>query len=112
MTLPSEAGQLVTYALVNDAATLLYLVNQGTLTFHPWLSRVQNLDRPDSVIFDLIPGTATFADTVAVAKQLHAILEGEKSHPISKLAKLVYISWCRGPRPKATTQRGTGHGHC
>lgn len=78
VTLPSEAGQLVTYALVNDAATLLYLVNQGTLTFHPWLSRVQNLDRPDFVIFDLDPGTATFADTVTVAKQLHAILEGEK----------------------------------
>jgi bifunctional non-homologous end joining protein LigD len=78
VTLPSEAGQLVTYALVNDAATLLYLVNQGTLTFHPWLSRIQNLDRPDFVIFDLDPGTATFADTVAVAKQLHAILEGEK----------------------------------
>src|SRR5262249_12132179 len=35
VTLPSEDGQLVTYALVNDAATLLYLVNQGTLTFPP-----------------------------------------------------------------------------
>jgi bifunctional non-homologous end joining protein LigD len=78
VTLPSEDGQLVTYALVNDAATLLYLVNQGTLTFHPWLSRIQHLDRPDFVIFDLDPGTATFADTVAVAKRLHAILEGER----------------------------------
>jgi len=78
VTLPSEDGQLVTYALVNDAATLLYLVNQGTLTFHPWLSRIQNLDRPDFVIFDLDPGTATFADTVAGAKQLHAILAGEQ----------------------------------
>lgn len=78
VTLPSERGRPVTYALVNDAATLLYLVNQGTLTFHPWLSRTQNLDRPDFVIFDLDPGTATFADTVAVATQLHAILEGEK----------------------------------
>jgi bifunctional non-homologous end joining protein LigD len=78
VTLPSEDGQLVTYALVNDAATLLYLVNQGTLTFHPWLSRLQNLDRPDFVIFDLDPGTATFADTVAVAKQLHTILAGEQ----------------------------------
>jgi bifunctional non-homologous end joining protein LigD len=76
--LPSEAGQGVTYALVNDAATLLYLVNQGTLTFHPWLSRIQNLERPDFVIFDLDPGTAPFADTVAVAKRLHAILESEK----------------------------------
>jgi bifunctional non-homologous end joining protein LigD len=78
VTLPSEAGQRVTYALVNDATTLLYLVNQGTLTFHPWLSRVQNLDRPDFVIFDLDPGTATFADTVVVAKRLHAILASEK----------------------------------
>jgi bifunctional non-homologous end joining protein LigD len=77
VTLPSEDGQLVTYALVNDAATLLYLVNQGTLTFHPWSSRIQNLDRPDFVIFDLDPGAATVAATVAVAKQLHAILEGE-----------------------------------
>jgi bifunctional non-homologous end joining protein LigD len=75
VTLPSEDGQPVTYVLVHDTATLLYLVNQGTLTFHPWLSRLQNLDRPDFVIFDLDPGTATFADTVAVAKQLHAILE-------------------------------------
>jgi bifunctional non-homologous end joining protein LigD len=78
VTLPSEDGHLVTYALVNDAATLLYLVNQGTLTFHPWSSRIQNLDRPDFVIFDLDPGAATFAETVAVAKQLHAILEGER----------------------------------
>jgi bifunctional non-homologous end joining protein LigD len=78
VTLPSERGQAVTYALVNDTATLLYLVNQGTLTFHPWLSRTQHLDRPDFVVFDLDPGTATFADTVAVAKQLHTILAGEK----------------------------------
>jgi bifunctional non-homologous end joining protein LigD len=76
--LPSEDGALVTYILVNDVSTLLYLVNQGTLTFHPWLSRLQNLDRPDFVLFDLDPGTATFAATVAVAKQLHTILEGEQ----------------------------------
>ena len=110
MTLPSEAGQLVTYALVDDA-TLLYLVNQGTLTFHPWLSRVQNLDRPDFVIFDLDPGTATFADTVAVAKQLHAILEGEKvASYLNFTGKTGLHIMCRGPRPKATTQRGTGQG--
>jgi bifunctional non-homologous end joining protein LigD len=78
-TLPSEDGQLVTYALVNDTATLLYLVNQNTLTFHPWLSRIQHLDQPDFVIFDLDPGAATFADAVVVAKQLHALLEAEKN---------------------------------
>lgn len=36
----NEDGESVEYALVNDEKTLLYLVNQGTLTFHPWLSRV------------------------------------------------------------------------
>jgi bifunctional non-homologous end joining protein LigD len=32
--LPSERGKPVPYVLVNDEETLLYLVNQGTLTFH------------------------------------------------------------------------------
>ena len=36
-----------------------------------WLSRVEDLDRPDFVLFDLDPGKATFADVVAVAKAIH-----------------------------------------
>jgi bifunctional non-homologous end joining protein LigD len=73
--LPSGAGRPVAYPVVNDKETLLYLVNQGTLTFHPWLSRVGSLDRPDFVLFDLDPGKARFADVVAVAKRLHQLLE-------------------------------------
>jgi bifunctional non-homologous end joining protein LigD len=78
--LPSETGKPVHYALVNDLPTLLYLVNQGALTFHVWFSRVQDLDRPDFVLFDLDRGEATFADVVAVAKVLHDVLkvEGDK----------------------------------
>jgi bifunctional non-homologous end joining protein LigD len=75
--LPSERGKRVHYVLVNDLATLLYLVNQGTLTFHVWLSRIADLDRPDSVLFDLDPGSASFADTVTVARQVHEILTAE-----------------------------------
>jgi len=74
----SETGKSVQYAVVNDRETLLYLVNQGALTFHVWFSRVQNLDRPDFVLFDLDPGEASFAEVVTVAKQLHSILEAEK----------------------------------
>jgi bifunctional non-homologous end joining protein LigD len=76
--LPTERGKPVRYVLVNDTETLLYLVNQGTLTFHPWFSRVEDLDRPDFVLFDLDPGEATFADAVAVARQLHGVLKAEK----------------------------------
>jgi bifunctional non-homologous end joining protein LigD len=77
--LPSERGRPVSYVLVNDERTLLYLVNQGTLTFHVWFSRVQDLDRPDFVLFDLDPGEAAFADVVEVARELHRLLQAEKA---------------------------------
>lgn len=71
----SGDGEKVNYALVNDVQTLLYLVNQGAITFHPWFSRVENLDRPDYVLFDLDRSKATFADVVTVTKELHRLLK-------------------------------------
>jgi bifunctional non-homologous end joining protein LigD len=73
----TDAGKPVEYVLVNDAPTLLYLVNQGALTFHPWLSRTDSPDSPDFVLFDLDPGPAAFADVVAVAKALHVVLKAD-----------------------------------
>lgn len=73
--IPTEQGKPVNYLLVNDADTLAYLVNQGTLTFHTYLSRVQNLGRPDFVAFDLDPGKADFADVVKIAHGLRGLLE-------------------------------------
>jgi bifunctional non-homologous end joining protein LigD len=77
VALKTETGKAVEYALVNDEATLLYLVNQGALTFHVWASRIGDLDRPDFVLFDLDPGRATFADVVAVARGVKAALDDE-----------------------------------
>jgi bifunctional non-homologous end joining protein LigD len=74
---PTERGRPVQYVLVNDKATLLYLVNQGAMTFHPWLSRIDEPDRPDFVLFDLDPADATFGDVVTVAKAIHRVLEDE-----------------------------------
>lgn len=41
--------------LCNNTETLIYLVNQGCFTFHPWLSRKDRLDEPDRAIIDLDP---------------------------------------------------------
>jgi bifunctional non-homologous end joining protein LigD len=82
--LPSERGKPVVYTLVNDLPTLLYLVNQNALTFHVWLSRVENLDRPDFVLFDLDRSEATFQDVVAVAKQVRAVLKSERREAFVK----------------------------
>ena len=73
----SEDGETVEYPLVNDVKSLLYLVNQGALTFHPWFSRVGSLDRPDFVLFDLDPGKAAFANVLSAAKTIHRELTRE-----------------------------------
>jgi bifunctional non-homologous end joining protein LigD len=41
--------------VVDDARTLVYLANQACITPHTWLSRREDLDRPDQLIFDLDP---------------------------------------------------------
>ena len=84
VVLPSEDGTEVPYVLVNDEATLLYLVNQGTLTFHVGFSRIADLDRPDCVLFDLDPAQASMADVVAVAKALHRRLQAERHEAFVK----------------------------
>jgi bifunctional non-homologous end joining protein LigD len=82
--LETEGGRPVAYALVNDLPTLLYLVNQGTLTFHPWLSRVGSLDRPDFVLFDLDPGEAPFGNVMTVARRLREELAGDGREAVVK----------------------------
>jgi bifunctional non-homologous end joining protein LigD len=46
---------LTSYPLCNDVDSLVYLVNQGTITFHTWLSSTHDLEKPDKIIFDLDP---------------------------------------------------------
>lgn len=73
--LKTEDGRTVQYLLVNDRDTLLYLVNQGTITFHAWFSRVQSLDRPDFVLFDIDPHQSTFPNAIKTARVVHDVLD-------------------------------------
>jgi bifunctional non-homologous end joining protein LigD len=82
--LKNEAGKTVNYALVNDRRTLLYLVNQGTITFHPFFSRVGNLEHPDFVLFDVDPHQSTFANAIATAKRLRDVLKEDKIEGLLK----------------------------
>ena len=84
INLPSGQGKPVAYCLVNNLETLLYLVNQGTITFHPFLSRTPDLDRPDYVLFDLDPGGAKFIDVVRIANTLGDLLDARKLESFPK----------------------------
>ncbi|MEV5593288.1 non-homologous end-joining DNA ligase [Streptomyces sp. NPDC052496] len=51
----SKEGGTVTHVVCDDAATLVYLADQATVTVHRWLSREHRPDHPDLLIFDLDP---------------------------------------------------------
>jgi bifunctional non-homologous end joining protein LigD len=51
---PKKKGT-VHHALANDLQSLLWIVNQNTITLHVWASRVPWLSSPDVCVFDLDP---------------------------------------------------------
>lgn len=51
----SKGGSLEQVYICGSTATLVYLANQNTITFHVWPTRVDDVDRPDLVVFDLDP---------------------------------------------------------
>lgn len=75
--IPVESeGESQPQVVCNDIATLIYLANQGCITFHPWLSREDNLNQPDRVIFDLDPPPEGDFDLVRTgAQSLRSALE-------------------------------------
>jgi len=72
-----ESGKAVNYVVIDNEATLIYLANQACITPHLWLSKIDNLDYPDRMIFDLDPAhkSITFKQIVQTALQLKELLE-------------------------------------
>jgi len=62
--------------LVNDELALLWMVNMGCIDMNTWYSRVDKLDRPDFVLFDLDPSPDVgFRETVQVALLVKEVLD-------------------------------------
>jgi bifunctional non-homologous end joining protein LigD len=60
-----SARSKITYVVCNDAASLAYLANLAAIVLHPWVSRVDSLDEPDYMLFDLDPGERCTLKTLA-----------------------------------------------
>jgi bifunctional non-homologous end joining protein LigD len=70
--------------LVNDELALLWMVNMGCIDLNTWYSRVDKLDRPNFVLFDLDPSPDVgFRETVQVALLVKEALDalGLESFP-------------------------------
>ncbi|MFC4465384.1 non-homologous end-joining DNA ligase [Streptomyces xiangluensis] len=71
---PKEGGT-VCHPVCDDTATLLYLADQASLTLHRWLARVDGIDRPDLLVFDLDPAGDDFGTVRRAARQLGELLD-------------------------------------
>ena len=72
-----KEGGTVNHVICNDAATLVYVANQGCITPHIWLSKIDKLKNLDTMIFDLDPPGDDFSEVIFAAKKLRAILTDE-----------------------------------
>jgi len=79
--------------LCQHSATLLYLANQGCITFHLWLSQAPSLTRPDRIIFDLDPETDDFTQVRILALRVREYLASLKleSFPLLSGSRGIHV---------------------
>lgn len=85
--------ETIEYMLIQDEASLLYVINLGCIDLNPWSSRIHKLDNPDYLVIDLDPEGVTFEDVVEVAQTCRKVLEslGIESYPKTSGASGIHI---------------------
>ena len=64
------------YTYVDSTDALLALIDAGVVEWHVWNARVDDVERPDRVVFDIDPGEdVQWKATVTAARRLRALLE-------------------------------------
>ena len=89
--------------LVPDRATLVYLVNLGYISLHPWSCTVDTLDRPDLLLFDLDPTEIAFREVRNAALLVRDLLNNFRIRAwVKTRAAAECTSWCRSRRSTAS----------
>ena len=103
------SGNVIDFTMVQDLATLLWIVNLGCIDLNPWYARCDDVDRPDYLHFDLDPvPEASFETVRETALLVRDALEGLGMRPIPKTTGSkgihVYVAIRRGPTQKRVWQ--------
>jgi bifunctional non-homologous end joining protein LigD len=99
-----KAGNIA-FPMVQDLASLLWVVNLGCIDLNQWYARCDDTDRPDYLHFDLDPGPAAgFPRVRETALVVQAELESMGMRPLAKTSGAtgmhVYVPIIRGPMQK------------
>jgi bifunctional non-homologous end joining protein LigD len=100
---------LIAFPMVQDLASLLWVVNLGCIDLNPWYARCDDVDRPDYLHFDLDPVEGAGFDRVL--ETAIVVRDALKQLGMAPLAKTsgskgmhIYVGIVRGPVQKEVWQ--------
>ena len=93
-TIQFPSGRTADEVCPTEVAVVAWAAQMGTLTFHPWPVRREDVDHPDELRIDLDPQPGTdFVDAVGVAGEARALLDelGYRGFPKTSGGRGVHI---------------------
>ncbi len=99
------SGNVIQFPMVQDLASLLWVVNLGCIDLNQWYATCDDVDRPDYLHFDLDPGEgASFSQVLETALAVRAALLDLKIPSFPKTSGSrgihIYVPIRRGPLQK------------
>lgn len=99
------SGSVIDFPMIQDLASLLWVINLGCIDLNQWYARCDDVDRPDYVHFDLDPGDgADFEHVRQTAFIVHDALTALRMPVLVKTTGSrglhVYVPIVRGPVQK------------
>ena len=99
------SGNVIDFPMIQDLPALLWVVNLGCIDLNEWYARCDDVDRPDSLHFDLDPTPgATFAQirqaALIVREALDALRMPSHAKTTGSRGLHVYVPIVRGPTQK------------
>src|SRR5262245_6895662 len=96
---------VIDFPMVQDLATLMWLINLGCIDLNQWYARADDVNRPDYLHFDLDPGTgATFEQVCEMASIVREALSVLSMPAYVKTTGSkglhIYVPIVRGPLQK------------
>ena len=110
------SGSVIDFAVVDDLASLLWLINLGCIDLNPWYAPCSEPDRPEYLHFDLDPTQDTPFDAVREAALIVGdVLRGLGMTPFVKTSGAdgmhVYVAICSGPSQREVWEVSKDIGH-
>ena len=106
-TCPIEhaSGNIIDFPVIQDVASLLWLVNLGCIDLNPWYARCDDVHRPDYLHFDLDPVEGTpfrrvLETSVLVRDALSSLQVTSYAKTTGSRGIHVYVPIVRGPDQK------------